>query len=93
MQPIDAKMEMRVQKKFQNCSFWKYNSELENLSVRFIVRSRGNYSDGEENNIPVLTNSCWLQKVIPIWVRAFQERIHLRNPKTTARQLYETNLR
>jgi hypothetical protein len=37
--------------------------------VQYKVLAKDNYSDGEENIIPVLTNNILVTESIPLWVR------------------------
>ena len=77
MQPIDAKMENANSVKnfkiapFGNTSVsWKiYVPEgLQGVQYKVLAKA-GNFSDGEENLLPVLTNSMLVTESIPIWVR------------------------
>lgn len=77
MQPIDAKMEnANIVKNFKIASFgnttvsWKiYIPEgLQGVQYKVLAKA-GNFSDGEENILPVLTNNMLVTESIPIWVR------------------------
>ncbi|AWG21357.1 hypothetical protein FFWV33_07365 [Flavobacterium faecale] len=77
MQPIDSKM-MNI-KTTQNFSVnamgnttasWKIVVPVGVQALQYKVLAKaGNYSDGEENIIPVLTNSMLVTESIPVWVR------------------------
>ncbi len=77
MQPIDAKMlnEKNV-KNFTVGAFgnttvnWTISipEGLQGLQYKILAKS-GNFSDGEENILPVLTNNMLVTESIPIWVR------------------------
>lgn len=77
MQPIDAKMEnANTVKNFKVAPFgnttvsWKiYIPEgLQGVLYKVLAKA-GNFSDGEENILPVLTNNMLVTESIPIWVR------------------------
>jgi hypothetical protein len=73
MESIDSKM--LTHKSLKNYSIWKYDCKLEHLysgiqGVQYKVLAKAdNYSDGEENIIPVLTNNILVTESIPLWVR------------------------
>lgn len=77
MRPIDAKMlnEKNV-KNFTVGAFgnttvnWTISipEGLQGLQYKILAKS-GNFSDGEENILPVLTNNMLVTESIPIWVR------------------------
>ncbi|MFC6096504.1 alpha-2-macroglobulin family protein [Flavobacterium qiangtangense] len=77
MEPIDAKMLNSINtKSFQlnakgNTSVsWKiYVPEgLQGVQYKIVAKA-GNFSDGEENILPVLTNNMLVTESIPVWVR------------------------
>ncbi|WP_291150397.1 alpha-2-macroglobulin family protein [Flavobacterium sp. UBA7680] len=77
MQPIDAKM--LNAKNIKNFTISTYGNTTANWIITIpeglqgiqyrIVAKAGNFSDGEENIIPVLTNNMLVTESIPIWVR------------------------
>lgn len=77
MQPIDSKMgNANKVKNFKIAPFgnttvsWKiYIPEgLQGVQYKVLAKA-GNFSDGEENILPVLTNNMLVTESIPIWVR------------------------
>jgi TonB-dependent SusC/RagA subfamily outer membrane receptor len=77
MQPIDAKMlNTKNIKNFTVGAFgnttatWTISipEGLQGVQYKILAKS-GNYSDGEENILPVLTNNMLVTESIPIWVR------------------------
>lgn len=77
MQPIDAKiLNAKNVKNFTVGAFgnttatWTISipEGLQGVQYKILAKS-GNYSDGEENILPVLTNSMLVTESIPIWVR------------------------
>ena len=77
LQSIDAKMENKNSvKNFKIAPFgnttvsWKiYIPEgLQGVQYKVLAKA-GNFSDGEENILPVLTNNMLVTESIPIWVR------------------------
>ncbi|MBK0370969.1 alpha-2-macroglobulin family protein [Flavobacterium agrisoli] len=77
MQPIDAKMlNAKNIKNFtakalgNTTATWTITIPEGLQGVQYkIVAKAGNYSDGEENILPVLTNNMLVTESIPIWVR------------------------
>jgi len=77
MEPVDAKMlNINSAKSFKidaagNTSVsWKIFIPEGLQGVQYkIVAKAGNYSDGEENILPVLTNNILVTESIPVWVR------------------------
>ena len=77
MQPIDSKMlNVKNIRNFNITAFgnttasWKITIPEGLQAVQYrIVAKAGNYSDGEENILPVLTNNMLVTESIPIWVR------------------------
>ncbi|AXB55451.1 alpha-2-macroglobulin family protein [Flavobacterium fluviale] len=77
MQPIDAKM--LNAKNIKNFTIPAYGNTTTNWTITIpeglqgiqykIVAKAGNFSDGEENILPVLTNNMLVTESIPIWVR------------------------
>ncbi|QLC67397.1 carboxypeptidase-like regulatory domain-containing protein [Flavobacterium sp. LPB0248] len=77
MQPIDAKM--LNAKNVKNFTISAYGNTTVNWTITIpeglqgvqyrIVAKAGNFSDGEENILPVLTNNMLATESIPIWVR------------------------
>ncbi|MBS7255379.1 alpha-2-macroglobulin family protein [Flavobacterium branchiicola] len=77
MQPIDAKM--LNAKNIKNFTVPAFGNTTANWTISIpeglqgiqykIVAKAGNFSDGEENIIPVLTNNMLITESIPIWVR------------------------
>ncbi|MET3028261.1 alpha-2-macroglobulin family protein [Flavobacterium sp. UW10123] len=77
MQPIDAKM--LNAKNIKNFTVSPYGNTTASWTITIpeglqgiqykIVAKAGNFSDGEENIIPVLTNNMLVTESIPIWVR------------------------
>jgi len=77
MQPIDAKM-LNV-KNVKNFTIPALGNTTTNWTITIpeglqgvqykIVAKAGNFSDGEENILPVLTNNMLVTESIPIWVR------------------------
>jgi len=77
MQPIDAKM-LNV-KNVKNFNIPALGNTTANWTIIIpeglqgvqykILAKAGNYSDGEENILPVLTNNMLVTESIPIWVR------------------------
>lgn len=61
-----------------------------------VVAKSGNYSDGEENLIPVLTNTILVTESIPVWVRENSEKEFvfekLKNPKSKTLQNHQLTL-
>ena len=77
MEAIDAKMEntsniknFNIKAKGNTAVSWKiYIPEgLQGVQYKIVAKS-GNFSDGEENILPVLTNNMLVTESIPIWVR------------------------
>ncbi|MFV8355287.1 carboxypeptidase-like regulatory domain-containing protein [Flavobacterium sp. XS1P32] len=98
MQPIDAKMENASSvKNFKIAPFgnttvsWKIYIPVGLQGVQYKVLAKaGNYSDGEENILPVLTNSMLVTESIPIWVREHSKKEYIfenlkNNSSTTLR--------
>jgi uncharacterized protein YfaS (alpha-2-macroglobulin family) len=50
---------------------WVIPKELEGITYRLSAES-GNYSDGEENTLPVLSNRIWVTETLPMMVRSGQ---------------------
>lgn len=77
MQPIDAKTaNTKTVKSFKIAAFgnslvsWKIYIPEGMQGVQYkILAKAGNFSDGEENILPVLSNSMLVTESIPIWVR------------------------
>ncbi|MHC0447212.1 alpha-2-macroglobulin family protein [Flavobacterium sp. 3-218] len=77
MQPIDAKM--LNAKNIKNFTISAYGNTTANWKITIpeglqgiqykIVAKAGNFSDGEESILPVLTNNMLVTESIPIWVR------------------------
>ncbi|WP_026727893.1 MG2 domain-containing protein [Flavobacterium denitrificans] len=77
MQPIDAKM--LNAKNIKNFMIPAFGNTTANWTITIpeglqgvqykIVAKAGNFSDGEENILPVLTNNMLVTESIPIWVR------------------------
>nr|WP_315202176.1 carboxypeptidase-like regulatory domain-containing protein [uncultured Flavobacterium sp.] len=77
MQPIDAKMgNAKNVKNFTIASFGNTTATwtitipegLQGVQYKILAKA-GNYSDGEENILPVLTNNMLVTESIPIWIR------------------------
>ncbi len=77
MQPLDAKMlNVKATQNFSlsalgnTTSSWKIviPQGAQGVQYRILAKS-GNFSDGEENIVPVLTNSMLVTESIPVWVR------------------------
>ncbi|OIV43275.1 carboxypeptidase-like regulatory domain-containing protein [Flavobacterium johnsoniae] len=77
MQPIDAKMlNAKNIKNFTVGAFGNTTTSwtisipegLQGVQYKILAKS-GNFSDGEENILPVLTNNMLVTESIPIWVR------------------------
>lgn len=77
MQPIDSKMlNTKNIRNFNITAFgnttatWKISipEGLQGVQYRIVAKA-GNYSDGEENILPVLTNTMLVTESRPIWVR------------------------
>ncbi|OYX23597.1 MAG: hypothetical protein B7Z06_10025 [Flavobacteriales bacterium 32-35-8] len=77
MQSIDIKMlNVKNIRNFNITAFgnttatWKINipEDLQGVQYRIVAKA-GNYSDGEENILPVLTNTMLVTESRPIWVR------------------------
>lgn len=77
MQPIDAKMlNAKNVKNFTVGAFgnttasWTISipEDLQGVQYKILAKS-GNFSDGEEDILPVLTNNMLVTESIPIWVR------------------------
>lgn len=77
MQAIDVKMQnlkptlnFTVNAHGNTTVSWKISipEGLEGIQYKVLAKA-GNYSDGEENIIPVLTNSMLVTESIPLWVR------------------------
>lgn len=77
MQPIDAKM--LKEKNIRNFTIPAFGNTtakwtitipegLQGIQYRIVAKA-GNFSDGEENILPVLTNNMLVTESIPIWVR------------------------
>ena len=77
MQPIDAKM--LNAKNIKNFTISAHGNTTANWTITIpeglqgvqyrIVAKAGNFSDGEENILPVLTNNMLVTESIPIWIR------------------------
>jgi TonB-dependent SusC/RagA subfamily outer membrane receptor len=77
MQPIDAKM--LNAKNVKNFTIGAFGNTTVNWTITIpegiqgiqykILAKAGNFSDGEENILPVLTNNMLVTESIPIWVR------------------------
>ncbi|SHM21633.1 alpha-2-macroglobulin family protein [Flavobacterium chilense] len=77
MEPIDAKM-LNL-KNIKNFTIPGYGNTTANWTIAIpeglqgvqykIVAKSGNFSDGEENILPVLTNNMLVTESIPLWVR------------------------
>ncbi len=77
MQPIDAKM--LNAKNIKNFMIPAFGNTVANWTIAIpeglqgvqykIVAKAGNFSDGEENILPVLTNNMLVTESIPLWVR------------------------
>lgn len=52
--------------------------ELQGLQYKVIAKA-GNYSDGEENILPVLTNTQLVTETIPIWIRENSKKEYVLN--------------
>lgn len=77
MQPIDAKMlNVKNVRNFNVGAFGNTTASwtisipegLQGVQYKILAKS-GNFSDGEENILPVLTNNMLVTESIPIWVR------------------------
>ncbi|AYN05273.1 carboxypeptidase-like regulatory domain-containing protein [Flavobacterium sp. 140616W15] len=77
MQPIDAKMlNVKNVKNFTVEAFGNTTASwtvsipegIQGVQYKILAKS-GNFSDGEENILPVLTNNMLVTESIPIWVR------------------------
>jgi TonB-dependent SusC/RagA subfamily outer membrane receptor len=77
MQPIDAKMlNAKNVRNFTVSAFGNTTASwtisipegLQGVQYKILAKS-GNFSDGEENILPVLTNNMLVTESIPIWVR------------------------
>jgi TonB-dependent SusC/RagA subfamily outer membrane receptor len=77
MQPIDAKMlnadnvkNFTIPAYGNTTVSWKITipEGLQGVQYKILAKS-GNFSDGEENILPVLTNNMLVTESIPIWVR------------------------
>jgi len=77
MQPIDAKMlnannikNFNIKANGNSIVSWKiYVPEaLQGIQYKIMAKA-GNFTDGEENILPVLTNSMLVTESLPIWVR------------------------
>ncbi len=77
MQPIDAKMlNVKNIKNFTIPAFGNTTAQwritipegLQGVQYKVLAKA-GNFSDGEENILPVLTNNMLVTESIPIWVR------------------------
>lgn len=77
MQPIDIKMENA--KNVKNFTIASFGNTTANWTIAIpegiqgvqykILAKTGNFSDGEENILPVLTNNMLVTESIPIWVQ------------------------
>lgn len=77
MQPIDAKM--INEKNVRNFTIPPYGNTVANWTITIpeglqgvqykILAKSGDFSDGEENILPVLTNNMLVTESIPVWVR------------------------
>jgi TonB-dependent SusC/RagA subfamily outer membrane receptor len=77
MQPIDSKM--LNTKSIKNFTIGAFGNTTANWTIAIpeglqgvqykILAKAGNFSDGEENILPVLTNNMLVTESIPIWVR------------------------
>lgn len=77
MQPIDSKM--LNTKNIKNFTIGAFGNTTANWTIAIpeglqgvqykILAKAGNFSDGEENILPVLTNNILVTESIPIWVR------------------------
>ena len=77
MQPIDAKMlnaknvkNFTIEPFGNTTASWTISipEGLQGIQYKILAKS-GNFSDGEENILPVLTNNMLVTESIPIWVR------------------------
>ena len=77
MQPIDSKMlnaknvkNFTIEPFGNTTASWTISipEGLQGVQYKILAKS-GNYSDGEENILPVLTNNMLVTESIPIWVR------------------------
>lgn len=82
LEPIDAEMGNEINlKNFQTTPkgnttvSWKINipEGLQGVQYKILAKA-GEFSDGEENIIPVLTNNILVTESIPLWVREYSKR-------------------
>lgn len=104
MQPIDAKM--LNAKNIKNFTIPAYGNTTANWTITIpeglqgvqyrIVAKSGNFSDGEENILPVLTNNMLVTETIPIWVRENSTKEYtfenLKNNKSTTLRNHQFTL-
>lgn len=104
MQPVDSKtLNTNTIKNFSVAAFgnttvsWKiYIPEgLQGIQYKVLAKS-GNFSDGEENILPVLTNTILVTESIPVWVRANTKKEYvfdnLKNNTSTTLQNHQLTL-
>ena len=104
MQPIDAKMEnTNTVKNFKIAPFgnttvsWKIfiPEGLQGVQYKVLAKA-GNFSDGEESTLPVLTNKILVTESIPIWVREHSKKEYtfenLKNNSTTTLRNHQFTL-
>ncbi|WP_312321569.1 hypothetical protein [Soonwooa sp.] len=56
----------------------KVPKAMDNVSYRFFAKSQ-NFSDGEENTIPILANRMLVKETLPIFIKEGQNRIFTMN--------------
>ncbi len=82
MQPIDIETgneinfrNFKTSPKGNTTASWKINIPEGIHGIQYkILAKAGDFSDGEENIIPVLTNNILVTESIPLWVRGNSER-------------------
>jgi TonB-dependent SusC/RagA subfamily outer membrane receptor len=104
MQPIDVKMSnLKSTQNFTIGAFgnttasWKIviPEGLQSVQYRVLAKA-GNFSDGEENILPVLTNNILVTESIPLWVRENSKKEYtfenLRNNASTSLRNHQFTL-
>lgn len=85
MQPIDAIAKNNSNVKAFNCNSkesvpvsWTISIPEGVLGLQYkIVAKSGNFSDGEENILPVMSNKVLLTESIPIWVKENSKKVYV----------------
>ncbi len=76
---------------------WKLHIPFDVQTVQYkIVAKAGNFSDGEQNMLPVLTNRMLVTETLPMWIRSNQTKTFtldkLKNTTSVTRKNYKLTL-